>query len=329
MRIATIYDVAKRAEVSTYTVSSVVNRSAHVSPELTKRVLKAVAELDYTPNALARGLQTRRSKLIAMLIPDIGGPFYARVVRGAEDRLSKAGYSLMLGNTYNSAEEQSRYLTAFRSQQVDGFLLFIAPGDESEPERMNSGKKPLVFVGRAPRTFRGDVVTADNVHGTLIAIEHLIEGGHKRIAIVLGHGSLSTTADRITGWRKALRKHRLRAIADYIGEGDWTAESAYGIAVRMLKLSPRPTAIFAANFPMMTGVLRAIKVTGLRCPQDVQVVSSDDSEWLDVFDPPITTIAQPSYAMGQHGADLLLKRLEHQSRKFQTVVLRPELRLRP
>jgi DNA-binding LacI/PurR family transcriptional regulator len=327
--MATIYDVAKRARVSTYTVSCVINRSAPVSSELTSRVLKAVAELEYTPNALARGLQTRSSRLIAMLIPDIGSPFYARVVRGAEDRLSEAGYSLILGNTYNSAEEQSRYLSVFRSQQVDGFLLFIAPGNESEPERMKGGRKPLVFVGRAPRTFTADVVTADNIKGTELAIEYLIACGHARIAIITGHRSLSTSADRIKGWRKALRRHKLAASAEFVGEGDWTAESAHRIGLQMLTLPSRPTAIFAANFPMMTGVLRAIKEASLRCPEDVQVVSSDDSEWLDVFEPPITTVAQPSYDMGQHAADLLLKRIDHPSSKVETVVLRPELHFRP
>jgi LacI family transcriptional regulator len=97
----------------------------------------------------------------------------------------------------------------------------------------------------------------------------------------------------------------------------------------MLALPRRPTAVFAANFPMMTGVLRAVKEGGLRCPYDVHVVSSDDSEWLDVFEPPITTVAQPSYAMGQQAAELLLKRLKRPARKFQTIVLNPELHLRP
>jgi LacI family transcriptional regulator len=324
----TIYDVAKRAGVSTYTVSSVVNQSAYVSPQLTKRVMKAVRDLDYTPNALARGLQTRKSRTIAMLIPDIGSPFYARVVQGVEHRLRKADYSLMLGNTYNKAEEQARYLTIFRSQQVDGLLLFLAAGDESEAERMVKAKKAVVFVGRTPRTFSGDCVSADNIAGTRMAVEHLIQKGHKRIAILTGQASLSTSADRVEGWRKALRKHKLGAPASLIGEGDWCAESAHAITKRLLELQPRPTAVFASNFLMMTGALRALKERGLRCPEDVQVVSSDDSEWLDVFSPPITTVVQPSYAMGEHAADLLLKRMEQPSRKFETVVLPPELHIR-
>jgi LacI family transcriptional regulator len=325
----TIYDVAKKAGVSTYTVSSVVNQSAYVSPKLTKRVLKAVQDLDYTPNALARGLQTRKSRTIAMLIPDIGSPFYARVVHGVEHRLRAADYSLMLGNTYNQADEQARYLTIFRSQQVDGLLLFLAAGDESEAERMVKAKRPVVFVGRTPQTFRADTVSADNVAGTRLAIEHLIKAGHKRIAIITGQAMLSTSTERVEGWRKTMRKHKLPTPAALIGEGDWSAESGYAVTKSFMEMSPRPTGIFASNFLMMTGALRAVKERGLRCPEDVQVVSSDDSEWLDVFSPPITTVVQPSYAMGEHAADLLLKRIEKPSRRFETVILPPELHVRP
>jgi LacI family transcriptional regulator len=114
-----------------------------------------------------------------------------------------------------------------------------------------------------------------------------------------------------------------------IGEGDWSSDSGYSAAKKLLELSPRPTAFFAANFLMMTGVLRAVKERGLRCPSDVQVASSDDSEWLDVFTPAITTVVQPSYAMGEHAADLLLKRIDKPSRRFENIVLDPELHVRP
>lgn len=325
----TIYDVAKRAAVSTYTVSSVINKSAYVSPELTKRVLKAVRELDYTPNALARGLQTRKTRTVGMLIPDIGSPFYSRVVRGVENRLRQADYTLMLGNTYNSPEEQARYLSVFRSQQVDGLLLFLAAGDESEAERLVKAKKPVVFVGRAPRTFQADSVTADNVEGTRLAIEHLVAAGHERIGIITGQASLSTSVDRVDGWRKSMRKAKLPASSSLVGEGDWTADSGYSVTRKLLELSPRPTAIFAGNFLMMTGTLRALKERGLRCPTDVHVVSSDDSEWLDVFTPAITTIVQPSYSMGEHAADLLVKRMQQPTRRFENIVLNPELHIRP
>jgi DNA-binding LacI/PurR family transcriptional regulator len=290
--------------------------------------LKAVQELDYTPNALARGLQTRKTRTVGMLIPDIGSPFYSRVVRGVESKLRQADYSLMLGNTYNSSEEQARYLSVFRSQQVDGLLLFLAAGDESDAERLVKTKTPVVFVGRTPRTFRADSVSADNVKGTRLAIDHLLAAGHQRISIIVGQASLSTSADRVEGWRKSMRKAKLPAPASLVGEGDWSSDSGYSVTKKLLELSPRPTAIFAGNFLMMTGALRALKERGLQCPADVQVVSSDDSEWLDVFTPAITTVVQPSFAMGEHAADLLLKRMRQPSRKFENIVLNPELHVR-
>jgi LacI family transcriptional regulator len=291
--------------------------------------MKAVRELDYTPNALARGLQTRSTRTMAMLIPDIGSPFYARVVRGVEDRLKKAGYSLLLGNTYNDPEEQSRYLKIFRSQQADGFLVFMAAGDESELEKLVRGRKPAVFVGRAPRTFEADTVSADNVTGTRLAIDYLLDKGHERVALITGQLSLSTSIDRVEGWRKALRKRKLAAPAHMILEGDWTAESAHRLTSAVLTTQPRPTALFAANFLMMTGALRAIKEAGLRCPEDVQVVSSDDSEWLDVFSPAITTVVQKSYDMGERAAELVLNRIADPRRAHESILLTPELHVRP
>ncbi|MCC6590764.1 MAG: LacI family DNA-binding transcriptional regulator [Bryobacterales bacterium] len=326
--MATIYDVAKRAKVSTYTVSAVINRSAYVSPELTERVLLAVKELDYTPNELARGLPTRKTRTIGMLIPDIANPFYGKVVRGVEDRLREDGYSLILGNTYNNAEHQTRYLNLFRAKQTDGFVLFPSAGAEQEIERLVTAKRPVVFVGRLPKAIAADSVTADNIKGGRLVTEYLVKQGHKRIAIASGQRTLSASADRINGWRQALRKAKLPVRDEYIGEGDWTAESGRTLTHQFLNLPEPPTAVFAANFLMMTGVLRALRERNLTCPDDVEVVSSDDSDWLDVFGPPISTVVTDSYAMGYQAAELLLKRIEKPGRKPQNVLLSPELRVR-
>src|SRR5580692_10412931 len=181
--MATIYDVAKRAGVSIATVSAVLNKSTFVSPELTKKVKVAVEELDYTINHLAHSLQTRSTRTVGMLIPDMGNPdpFYGQVVRGAEDVFRKKGYLLFLGHTYNQVEEQSRYLSAFRSRLVDGVLLFQAPGDDPELTRMLEKKRPLVFIGRVPPGIEADIVANDIVAGTRAGVEHLIRQGHRRI----------------------------------------------------------------------------------------------------------------------------------------------------
>lgn len=322
----TIYDVASLAGVSTYTVSSVLNRSANVSSELTQRVRDAVRELNYTPNAIARSLPLRKTKTIGLLIPDIANPFYAKVIRGVEDRLSVEGYSVILGGTYNRAEEQSRYVNLFRAHQVDGLLMFAAGGD-AEAQAFMDEQGPVVFLGREP-AYPADIVTGDNRETLKLAVDYLASNGHSRIAILCGPLALSTNAERVEGWRIAMQANGLDAPPHLIGVGDWTAQSGYAITRAMLGSPERPTAIFAGNFLMLTGILRAIKERGLGCPGDVELLSADDSDWFDVFSPPITTVVTSSYEMGARGAELLLKRLRQKSRKFQRVMLKPELRVR-
>ncbi|MGC8794357.1 MAG: LacI family DNA-binding transcriptional regulator [Bryobacteraceae bacterium] len=326
--MATIYDVARRAGVSTFTVSAVLNQSARVSPELTQRVLRAARKLDYTISFVARSLQTRRTMTVGMLIPDIGNPWFAKVVRGVEDVCRQRQYSVFIGNTYDQPEIQERYLTVFRSRRVDGMLVFLAPGSEQQLAPVVKKGPPVVFVGRRPRSFAADSVSANNRLGTRLAVEHLISRGHRRIAIITGPLSLSAGRDRVTGWREGLKRAGLPAPLAYRREADWTAESARRHTHELLSLPEPPTAIFAANFLMMTGVLAALRERGLRVPDQVEVMSSDDSEWLDVFEPRISVVLQPSYEMGETAARLLLERIENPEAPPRRVLLKPSLKLR-
>ncbi len=325
----TIYDVARRAGVSTYTVSVVLNRSARVSPELTRRVLAAVKELNYTVNEVARSLQTRRTRTVGMLIPDIANPFYAQVVRGAEDALREAGYSLLLGNCYDDPQIQQHYLMLFRSKQVDGVLLFVAPGATgSDVTWRFEGSKPVVFVGRPPANGDADCVVADNRLGARLATTHLISRGHRRIAIITGHLSLISNADRVRGWRLALRRAGLKGEKAWIGEGDGTPISGQRQMERLLALPAPPTAAFVANFPMTTGALQALRARGLKVPDHFEIVCLDDYDWLDLFEPKLTTVIQPNYELGLRAAELLLKRVQDPRRDPETIVLKPQLRVR-
>ena len=161
----TIRQVAKLAGVSISTVSAVINRSAYVSPELTQRVQQAARELRYTANAVARGLQSRSTRLIGMLVPDIAEPVYSLMVQGVERSLRRAGYSLLLGSTHNRHEEQSRYLDMLRSKQVDGMLMLLGFGPEEDVAEAVETGRPIVFIARPPTTFSADVVVVDNVQG--------------------------------------------------------------------------------------------------------------------------------------------------------------------
>ena len=327
--MSTIYDVAKRARVSTYTVSVVLNGTAKASPKLTKRVLKAADELNYTINSIASSLQTRKTMTIGMLIPDIGNPWFAKVVRGVEDICREKNYSLFLGNTSNDAETQNRYLTVLRSRQVEGVLLFMAADSEAGvAELVKSKKFPVVFVGRRPRMKDADFVVADNRLGTKLAVDHLIARGHKRIAILTGQLPLLVSEDRVKGWRESLKKASLEAPREFIKAGDWTAGEARKEMHELMALKNRPTAVFASNLLIMNGVLAALRELKLSVPGDVEVMCSDDSEWLDVFDPQISVVLQPAYEMGTAAARLLFEKINEPKADAQQIVLKPELKLR-
>ena len=326
--MATIYDVAKRARVSTATVSAVLNGTAYVSPELTSRVNEAVKELDYTINAIARGLQTRRTNMIGMLVPDIAEPVYSVMVKGVEAGLKTAGCSLLLGSTHNNVEEQSRYLRMLRSKQVDGMLALLAFGDESELAELVGTHKPLVFIARRP-TFAADCVLVDNVRASREAVSYLLSKGRRRVGLIVGPRSLAVSQDRIEGWTQAHKDHGVPVDETLIAEGDYTSESGQAAMEQFLGLAQPPDAVFATGFLMMTGCLGVLRSRGITVPDQVELMTWSDSPLLDVFDPPISTVQQPSFEMGVRAAELVLKRIEQPEGEPQSVILPAELRIRP
>jgi LacI family transcriptional regulator len=328
--MATIYDVAKRAGVSIATVSAVLNKSKFVSDDLANRVKDAATALDYQINHLARSVQLGSSRTIGMLIPSFAtpDPFFAEVVRGAEDVLSRSDYALLLGQTYNDLARQSKYLQAFRARLVDGILLFQSSGDDPELLKYSDQGKAVVFVGRIPENVKGDVAAFDIAAGTQIGIEHLIKRGHKRIALVTVASSTSVQSSRLAGWRRALHAQGLPAPEQHHRSTSLSADGAREVTRSLLKLSPRITAIFADNLLHLTGILQALRELNLACPSEVEVLSSDDAEWLDVFEPSISAIIQPGYKLGVAAADLLLKRLRNPKRKLQKILLQPALKIR-
>lgn len=324
----TIYDVARKARVSTYTVSVVLNGSAKVSPELTKRVLKAAKDLDYTINRIASSLQTRRTMTLGMLIPDIANPWFGKVVRGVEDVCSQRNYSLFLGNTYGRIDKQEEYLKVFRSRQVDGIILFMAANSEPQLAPLLERGIPLVFAGRIPNKLEADFVTANNRLGAGLATSRLLERGHTRIAILVGEKTLSTSLERVDGWRRGHRKAGAKPDARLVSYGEWTMESGRDRTLQLMGLPSPPTAIFASSFLLLMGALAALRELKLRVPDDVEVMSSDDSDLLDVFEPRISVVLQPSYEMGASAARLLLERIDDPRLPARHVVLDPALKIR-
>ena len=308
--MATIREVAARARVSTATVSHVLNQIIFVSPRLKARVLKAVDEMNYHPNAMARSLRTMKSKTVGMIIPDITNPFFPAVVRGAEDVLSRAGYTLIVGNSDYLIEKEETYYRTLTAKRVDGLLLEITP--VTPPPyllRHDFERTPVVYIDRFYRNFRGDAVLVDNYSGSLDAVTHLIEAGHRRIGIITGPLNMTMARRRLKGYEQALRRHGLKRDPNLVREGRVDLESGYTQSKTLLTLNERPTALYISNGLMTMGCTRALDELGLRCPENVALISFDDLQAFEVMHPTISAVIQPTYEMGSTAANLLLKRI--------------------
>lgn len=189
-------------------------------------------------------------------------------------------------------------------------------------------KRPLVFVGRIPPGVTADVVATDIFAGTRAGVAHLASRGHRRVGLITVEKSMSVSDARVAGWKQALRSRKLPADEALIVKTELSTEAGRAAAAQLLELAEPPTAIFADNLVITTGVLKALQEKRLECPKDVELVSSDDAEWLDVFHPPISTIVQPSYEVGAKAAEVLLKRIKHPKRAAQIVLLEPQLKIR-
>lgn len=320
MRI-TIRDVARRAGVSAMTVSRVLNRQPRVSEEARLRVEKAVAELGYVPPAAAR----RTAKTIGVVVPDIANPFFTLVVRGAEDVAWSNGLHVVLCNTQGDLERERGHLDDLLAFRVDGVL--IAPVSDRSAPRLRELRRrgvPFVLVDRSVRGFSGDLVQGDSTAGARALVEHLIERGHRRIAMIAEPTDVSTSRDRVLGYREALEGAgidiRLELVAD---SGAIDPESARETARRFLDLPEPPTAFFAVNNVAAIGVAEAARERGLSIPADIALVCFDDVGQASRLDPFLTVFAQPAETFGTIGMQLLLDRFAGRASERGRVVVLP------
>jgi len=330
--MANIYDVANTARVSVATVSAVVNNTAYVSPPLKARVEAAVKRLGYRPNLVARGLATQQSRTLGVIVPNIANPFWPEVVRGIEDEAHRRGYTLLLASGDDDADKEARYLAMFLAKRVDGILLTKAAGRLSREvvAELKSTRTPVVQMMRSSRAISGDTVLVDERGGSFEAVAHLARLGYQRIAMINGRQGVSTSKNRLAGYREALESAGRPFDADLVVHGDFWIDSGYRSGLEILK--KRPQAVFIANYLMTIGFMRALKQYQLRCPEDIAIVTCDDHPWLDSFSPRLTTVNLPKYELGQEGARLLLDRATNASAgrraRGRTVVLETRLCIR-
>jgi LacI family transcriptional regulator len=310
-RSVSIRDVAAAAGVSVATVSRALSANAdslQIRPETRQRVLQTSEELGYRPNDLARALLQHRTSVIGLVVPDISNSYYAGMVRGVEDAASAAGYRVVLCNTDRDAGKLSQYLDALVKSRVDGIVIAGGATDGSIDARVfRQYRTKMVLVGRHEMAHPS--VQIDNVAAAKTLTRYLLDLGHRRLAFLAGPLSSHTVQDRLEGYRDALRECAVPYDDELVRERNLDEESGYRGARRLIRASPRPTAIICANDRIAVGVLAAMTDCHLRVPEHVSVAGFDDVSLSSYLRPKLTTIAIPTYEIGTSAAELLLDRL--------------------
>jgi len=322
--ITTIKDVASKAGVSIATVSRVLNGSRYVSPALRERVMSAMQSLGYQPNAIAQGLRRQATHSVGLLIPRINEPFFAQFAFALEKTFFSGGYRTLVCSTEENPDKEREYVTMLLGQQVDAVVAFpsIARADDHLARLVERGV-PVVAVERQLPGFAVSQVLVTNFQGAYDAVRHLVELGHLRIGVICA--SLENIPpDRLHGARQAVAESRVEADLRAVDRlPDF--RTGYEVALDMLRASPRPTAIFALTDSMAVGVLHAAAELGVRVPNDLSIIGFDDIPLVSFLIPPLTTIAQPTYAMGESAARILLDQLAGDTPGPQTVLLETAL----
>ncbi|MFG2140516.1 LacI family DNA-binding transcriptional regulator [Streptomyces sp. NPDC048650] len=318
--MTTMVDVARRAGVSVATVSHVLNETRPVRPDTRAAVLGAIDELGYTPNTLARSLVTARTRSIGLAVSAISNPYFTEILQGVEAGALEAGYSLLIADPHDDPHHERKVVQLLHERRVDGMI--VAPSaDPGEMTRyLARHKVPTVFLDRLVGDDH-DQVCAENAGPVRHLVEHLAGLGHTRIGLVAGLPGLSTTSERVQGYREGLRACGLGFAPELLAGGNSEAEGAQDATGHLLAAPDPPTAIITANNAMTIGALRALGERGLQVPRDIALACFDDFSWADLFAPRLTAIAQPSKEIGAAAVRLLLERLQEPGRPPRTVRL--------
>ena len=319
-------DVAQHAGVSIATVSHVINGTRFVSTATRQKVLDSISALQYRPNAIARGLVTNSTRKIGLVVSDIRNPFFTAVARGVEDEFNIQRYNTIFCNTDEDPVREEDNLHLLAGQQIDG--LIVAPTGERCESLLalaNTGV-PIVQIDRVSPDLDAPKVCVDNAEGAYQAVRYLIQLGHRRIAYLMGIEAVSTQIERLAGWRRALCEAGLPIDESLVVQADprffeispttaapaqsgapgHALPSARAVLAALLTRPDRPSAIFVATNQLTLGTLYAFTEIGLRCPEDISLISFDDQDWAPLFRPPLTVVRQPTYQMGQTAARLLM-----------------------
>jgi LacI family transcriptional regulator len=324
----TVKEVAKYAGVSAASVSRALSGSAGVRDAVRSRILEAAQNLSYRPNRAARDLRVRSSRAVGVLIPDIENPFFTSLVCGIEEVLGKTDFSLLLASYNESPEKEARRLEVFRADGVGGLIFAASRAPSGLYAELAGAGIPLVAVSRDIARLPVDHVTVANQDGAYAATSHLVQLGHKRIALINGPLVFTTARDRQAGYKNALREAGMTVDERLIVHGAFKQSAGYASMRQLLDLPDPPSAVFAASNLLTLGALQAIHELNLSIPDEIAIVGFDEMPWAMSLRPPLTTVAQPAFEVGRTAAELLLARLRDPSLPRRQVVLETTLIVR-
>jgi LacI family transcriptional regulator len=281
----------------------------NVRPATRERVLRAIRELGYVPSAVAQSMRSKRTRSLALVLPDIANTFWTTIARGVEDVAHRHDYSVLLCNTDENLAKQLRYLDFLISQQVDGVIIAPFDSDSWHLDKLRRRDIPTVLLDRHIDGWDVDSVCGDSISGARALVQHLIGLGHKRIAMISGPAGTSTAEDRVVGYLAALDAAGIPVDRRLIRRGEYRATVGQDLMAQVLDEGLAPTAVFAANNAIAIGVIAAMEERGLSVPHDIALVCYDDLPTASRFFPFLTVVAQPAYDMGVNAAQLLLSRL--------------------
>ncbi|OOF60020.1 substrate-binding domain-containing protein [Rodentibacter myodis] len=325
--MATMKDIARLAQVSTSTVSHVVNGSRFVSDEIREKVMRVVAELNYTPSAVARSLKVKETKTIGLLVTATNNPFFAELMAGVEQYCQQHQYNLIIATTGGETKRLQQNLQTLMHKQVDGLLLMCGDSRFNAETDINPSV-PLVVMDWWFTELNADKILENSELGGYLATKSLIDAGHKKIGIITGNLKKSLAVNRLKGYKKALLEADIQPNLDWIIESHFDFEGGIVGMQSLLSKGNRPTAVFCCSDTIAVGAYQAIYQQGLRIPQDISVIGYDDIELARYLSPPLSTVSQPKAELGKLAVEILLQRIKEPKRDYQTITLNPDLILR-
>lgn len=324
----TLKDVARRAGVSDATASRVLSGGSPVREHTRAKVLRAVGDLGYVLNPMARGLAGGRSHVVGLLLPNFNVGYGAEIIRGVDDELARHGFDLMLYNAHRGTDKAASYMAAIERGLADGLVVVLPQDAGPFLASIQARRFPCVLIdhqGRNEEAGECFAVDVTNWQGAYDATQYLIGLGHRRIGFITGRMNLGCARDRLAGYQDALKAHKIKPDKALIQVGTFNQPEGYTCARALLALPNRPTAIFASNDIMAFGVMEAVRDCGLRIPDDVSIIGFDDIPQCLMTHPTLTTVRQPLQEMGRTAVQMLLKLIEHPDRPPERVRLNTQL----